>query len=164
MWTNSHISLMPKVNALFAQVKVSITQIKTLTSKWNIVFSEASDARRGKGLGETPKPPGHPDALTPGRANCVILKCFRLWPDGCVKKDHTRGQMHTRRQIQFGIQLPCTNNSCEPDALQNYSLKHMHTNGHCSRTLQVLYSWVGERPLQSIPALFYILAFTFCII
>lgn len=91
----------------------------------------------GKGLGETPRPPGHPDTLTPGRADCVILKCFRLRPDGRVKQDHTRGQTRTRRHIQFGIQLPRTNNSCEPDALQSSSLKHMHTNGRCSHSLHV---------------------------
>ncbi len=137
-WTNMHLLLITKVNCLFAHVKVSVTQIKTLISKWNIALSKASDTRRGKGLGETPQPPGHPRTLTPGRADCVILKCFRLQPDGSVKKDHTRRPMRTRRQIQFGIQLPHTNNSCEPDALQNYSLKHMHINGLDSRSSQVL--------------------------
>lgn len=93
--------------------------------------------RGGDVLGETPQPPGHQDALTPGRAERVIPKCFRLRPDGCVKRDHMRRQTRARRHIQFGIQLPRTNNSCEPDALQRHSLKHKHTNGHRSRFLRV---------------------------
>lgn len=92
--------------------------------------------RGGDVLGETPQPPGHPDALTPGRAERVIPKCFRLRPDGCVKRDHMRRQTRARRHIQFGIQLPRTNNSCEPDALQRHSLKRKHSNGHRSRFLR----------------------------
>lgn len=33
---------------------------------------------------------------TPGEADCMRLKCFRLQPDGRVKRDHTRRQTRTR--------------------------------------------------------------------
>ena len=55
-----------------------------------------------KGVGKTPPPPGHPDTLTPGRADCLIPKCFRLQPDGHVKRYHTPRKTCTRKHIQFG--------------------------------------------------------------
>lgn len=66
---------------------------------------------------------------TPGEADCVSLKCFRLQPDGRVKKDHTRRQTRTRAlagrrirpaQIIHVSQMP----------LGEYSLKiHVHVEG-----------------------------------
>lgn len=149
MWTNMHISPKPKVGCSLGCVSASVTHIKkkkNLAIKVKYCFiSAASDARREgeKVLGETPQPPGHPDALTPGRADRVIPKCFRLRPDGCGKRDHMRRQTRPCRHIQFGIQLPRANNSCEPDALQHHSLKHMHTKGHRSHFLRALCSWGG---------------------
>lgn len=145
-----------EVNCSFGCFKVSLKwdfkkTKKNLDIKVKYYLKWVPDARQGKGLGETPQPPGHPDALTPGRADCVILKCFRLRPDGCVKRDHTHTQTNTYSQFGVGLQLLHTNNSCEPDALQNFSLKHMHTNAHCSRSLLVLFSWEGQRFLHLIP-------------
>lgn len=120
---------MPKAQVnCFVISRWALFETKTLILKWNIAFSLASDARRVKGLGETPQLPGHLAVLTPGRADCVIFKCFRLQPDGCVKRDHTHTHTHTDKHIGIGLHVPHTNNSCQPDALQNYSLKHLHTN------------------------------------
>lgn len=119
--------------------KVNSATSKDELLKWNITWSEhlipdglkKEGGRGGEVLMRHPDHMGTGTPLTPGRADCVILKCFRLRPDGCVKRDHTRRQTHTRTlagvygcfaQIIHASQMPRRN------AVLNMCIK----NGHCS--------------------------------